>query len=63
MKHGLPARSPRNKKKKNPGPYKKTQPLIHKKKKKKKKNRQKKGEKKKTLKPKSFFPDQDSDPL
>ena len=63
MEHALPARSPRNKKKKNPGPYKKTQALIHKKKKKKKKTDKKGKKKKKTLKPKPFSPDQDSDSL
>ena len=44
-------------KKKNPGPYKKDRALIHKKK---KKEQKKKGKKKQTLKPKPFFPDQDS---
>ena len=55
MEHALPARSPRNKKKKNPGPYKKTQALIHKKKKKKKKQT-KKGKKKKNPKTQTVFP-------
>ena len=63
MEHALPARSPRNKKKKNPSPYKKTQALIHTQKKKKKQTKKGKKKKKKNPKTQTVFPDQNSDSL